>query len=94
MILGQEQLALAGVGTEWVMGLLDTVRFADLDPYNHVNNKVYHTWFENLRVSYMAQSGFYFFHPERSQRQSVICISILIYCKTRRMRSTRITQMK
>jgi len=60
MILDQEQLELAGVGEEWVMGLLDTVRFSDLDPYNHVNNKIYHTWFENLRVSYMAESGFDF----------------------------------
>ena len=60
MILDQEQLELAGVGEEWVMGLLDTVRFSDLDPYNHVNNKIYHTWFENLRVSYMMQSGFDF----------------------------------
>lgn len=64
MILDQEQLELAGVGEEWVMGLLDTVRFADLDPYNHVNNKIYHTWFENLRVSYMAQSGFDFSNIE------------------------------
>lgn len=64
MILDQDQLAQAGVGAEWVMGLLDTVRFADLDPYNHVNNKIYHTWFENLRVSYMAQSGFDFSNIE------------------------------
>jgi acyl-CoA thioester hydrolase len=60
MLLNQEQLELAGVGEEWIMGLLDTVRFADLDPYNHVNNKIYHTWFENLRVSYLANSGFDF----------------------------------
>tara|TARA_R110002096_G_scaffold377058_1_gene570911 strand:+ start:5815 stop:6267 length:453 start_codon:yes stop_codon:yes gene_type:complete len=60
MILDHEQLADAGIQGDWVMGLLDFVRYADLDSYNHVNNKVYHAWFENLRVCYLAQSGFDF----------------------------------
>ena len=60
MILVREQLADVGVSGDWVMGLLDFVRYSDLDNYNHVNNKVYHAWFENLRVCYLQESGFDF----------------------------------
>jgi len=57
MILNQEQLLQAGIVGDWVMGQLDFVQYGDLDAYNHVNNKVYHAWFENIRVSYLSQSG-------------------------------------
>lgn len=60
MILDREQLAEAGIEGKWVMGLLDFVRYSDLDSYNHVNNKVYHAWFENLRVCYLTESAFDF----------------------------------
>ena len=42
------------------MGLHDFVRYSDLDTYDHVNNKIYHTWFENLRIIYLTRSGFDF----------------------------------
>jgi acyl-CoA thioester hydrolase len=35
----------------------DNVRFADLDPNQHVNNAVYATYFETGRVSLMKDSG-------------------------------------
>lgn len=62
-MLNQEQLQAAGIEGDWVVGLPDFVRYSDLDSYNHVNNKIYHAWFENLRVIYLAQSGFDFKDP-------------------------------
>lgn len=32
-------------------------RFRDLDPYNHVNNAVYLTYFEEARVAFMTHIG-------------------------------------
>jgi acyl-CoA thioester hydrolase len=38
--------------------LTDNVRFADLDPNQHVNNAVYATYFETGRVTLMKDRGF------------------------------------
>ena len=38
--------------------LTDNVRFADLDPNNHVNNAVYATYFETGRVTLMKDTSF------------------------------------
>jgi len=38
--------------------LSDNVRFADLDPNQHVNNAVYATYFETGRVSLMKDSSY------------------------------------
>ena len=38
--------------------LTDNVRFADLDPNQHVNNAVYATYFETGRVTLMKDPGF------------------------------------
>ena len=38
--------------------LSDNVRFADLDPNQHVNNAVYATYFETGRVSLMMDSSY------------------------------------
>ena len=38
--------------------LSDNVRFADLDPNQHVNNAVYATYFETGRVTLMKDRGF------------------------------------
>ena len=35
-----------------------TVRFADLDPYDHVNHARYLTYFESARVEMLSQLGF------------------------------------
>ena len=51
--LDKDQLAEMGIEGGWVLGLPDFVRYGDLDTYNHVNNKVYMAWFENLRMLYM-----------------------------------------
>lgn len=32
-------------------------RFRDLDPYNHVNNAVYLTYFEEARIAFVTQLG-------------------------------------
>ena len=43
--------------------LSDNVRFADLDPNQHVNNAVYATYFETGRVTLMKDRG-YWLMPE------------------------------
>jgi acyl-CoA thioester hydrolase len=55
--LDKDQLAHMGIEGGWVLGLPDFVRYGDLDTYNHVNNKVYMAWFENLRTLYMQGLG-------------------------------------
>ncbi|GLQ34544.1 thioesterase [Amylibacter marinus] len=59
MILSAAQVTEAGVQGGWAMGLAGTVHYSDLDAYNHVNNKIYHTWFENLRVCYVQGFGLF-----------------------------------
>lgn len=53
----KNQIAAAGIKGDWVLALPDFVKYGDLDAYNHVNNKVYHAWFENLRVIYFREMG-------------------------------------
>lgn len=55
--LNKDQITDLGIKGGWILGLPDFVRFGDLDTYNHVNNKVYHAWFENLRMLYMSDLG-------------------------------------
>lgn len=43
------------------------VRFRDLDAYNHVNNAVYLTYFEEARIAFITAIGMRgLFSPERS----------------------------
>lgn len=39
------------------LAMADQVRFSELDVLNHVNNAVYMTWFERLRVRYTQDWG-------------------------------------
>ena len=55
--LNKDQIAALGIEGGWTMGLPDFVRYGDLDTLNHVNNKVYHAWFENIRVLYIRGLG-------------------------------------
>jgi acyl-CoA thioester hydrolase len=56
-ILDKAAITELGIEGGWVIGLRDFVRYGDLDTLNHVNNKVYHAWFENLRVLYITALG-------------------------------------
>jgi len=53
-LTAQEQLDF-GLDSPQPLALADKVRFAELDPLNHVNNKAYMEWFETLRVTYFDQ---------------------------------------
>ncbi|MEM7241755.1 MAG: thioesterase family protein [Pseudomonadota bacterium] len=52
MILDRAALEAKGV-KGWALGFEDTVRYRDLDTYNHVNNVVFHSWFEDIRVMFL-----------------------------------------
>lgn len=69
-LLNKDQIAELGIEGGWTFGLSDFVRYGDLDSYNHVNNKVYHAWFENLRVLYLLNLGIEF--DEESQIKPVV----------------------
>ncbi len=60
MIWDKNKILASGIKGDWVLGIHDFVRYSDLDTYDHVNNKIYHTWFENLRIIYLMRSGFNF----------------------------------
>lgn len=55
--LNKDQIAELGIEGGWTCGLADFVRYGDLDTLNHVNNKVYHAWFEDIRVLYIRGLG-------------------------------------
>ena len=51
MILDRAALEVRGI-EGWAFGFEDVVRYRDLDTYNHVNNVVHHSWFEDIRVMF------------------------------------------
>ena len=55
--LTPKQQRTAGLSSPWSLVMADKVRFAELDPLNHVNNVAYLTWFESARVAYFKQIG-------------------------------------
>lgn len=46
-----------GINPPQPLAMADQVRFSELDALNHVNNAVYMTWFERLRVKYTQLWG-------------------------------------
>lgn len=55
--LNHDQQRALGVTEPWPLALADRVRFAELDPLNHVNNVAYLIWFETARVAYFKRVG-------------------------------------
>lgn len=55
--LSAAQQKTVGLKGTWTLVTADKVRFAELDPLNHVNNVAYLTWFENARVAYFKHIG-------------------------------------
>lgn len=68
-----EQLRSSGVPEPWTFGLMDRVRFGELDVLAHVNNAVYLRWFENLRISYFRTYGD---EMERGTRPKIVLRNI------------------
>ncbi len=56
-LLDRDRMNAFGVPEGWPFGLLDRVRFSEIDALSHVNHTAYLRWFENLRVSYMRERG-------------------------------------
>lgn len=55
--LTMDEMAAFGCTGHWPFGMADRVHFHELDALNHVNNMVYFSWFENIRVRYMQHRG-------------------------------------
>lgn len=53
--LTPDEQRAAGLDSIKTLALADKVRYAELDPLNHVNNKAYMGWFETLRVEHFYQ---------------------------------------
>lgn len=53
----QPELATHGISDDWPLGVAGRVRYAELDPVNHVNNTTYFRWFEAIRIDYMRLWG-------------------------------------
>lgn len=50
--LDPETQRSAGIDPPQTLAVADRVRYGELDPLNHVNNKAYFGWFETMRVEY------------------------------------------
>ena len=70
--LSPAQQVSAGVDTPWPLALADKVRFAELDPLNHVNNVAYLTWFESARVAYFKHIGLSTYKDDAHEPRIVI----------------------
>jgi len=61
-------LRAAGIPEPWAYGIQDRVRFGELDVLSHVNNAVYLSWFETLRVGQFRDVIW----PQVKQRQGIV----------------------
>ncbi|MEM8977912.1 MAG: thioesterase family protein [Pseudomonadota bacterium] len=55
--LSTAQLREAQIPEPWTFGMMDRVRFGELDVLGHVNNTAYLRWFENFRIHYFRDYG-------------------------------------
>ena len=56
----------------WPFGLIDRVRFYEIDALNHVNNVAYLRWFEILRVRYFIEYGLSSYSSVDAEPQLVV----------------------
>lgn len=70
--LSPEQQRSAGITSVWPWAMADKVRFAELDPLNHVNNVAYLTWFESARVTYFKNIGLTTYEAPATEPRIVI----------------------
>ncbi|WP_425046348.1 acyl-CoA thioesterase [Primorskyibacter sp. S87] len=66
--LSPEQQRALGITSPQPLAMADRVRFAELDPLNHVNNKAYMEWFETSRVIYWDSFCAGFFENDQPPR--------------------------
>ncbi|WP_299785468.1 acyl-CoA thioesterase [uncultured Marivita sp.] len=70
--LSPDQQRTFGVTDPWPLAIADRVRFAELDPLNHVNNVAYLTWFESARVAYFKHVGISSYEDDAVEPRIVI----------------------
>jgi len=55
--LSPDDLRALDIPEPWRFGVMDRVRFGELDILGHVNNAAYLRWFENFRIHYFRDYG-------------------------------------
>jgi acyl-CoA thioester hydrolase len=70
--LSHDQQRSFGVPDPWPLAIADRVRFAELDPLNHVNNVAYLIWFESARVTYFKHVGISTYEDDAAEPRIVI----------------------
>lgn len=86
--LGAEAQQDFGIDPVQPLAMADRVRYAELDPLNHVNNAVYMAWFEKLRIRYAQDWGLsdYGNHgPNSSNPRIVVAHGTIRYLQEMRM---------
>lgn len=53
--LGPDEQRAFGLAEPQTLAIADRVRFSEIDPNHHVNNKAYMSWFETVRVRYFDE---------------------------------------
>ncbi len=97
--LPPNEMAPYGAEGHWPFGYVDKVRFHELDPLQHVNNKVYFSWFETIRIRYLDALGLYGTDPTLPRivvksvssdfrREMVLGEDYLVTARTASFRST------
>ncbi|MGR3486238.1 MAG: acyl-CoA thioesterase [Paracoccaceae bacterium] len=63
-ILRTDGLRAHGIGAPWTFGLVDRVRFAELDALGHVGHTAYLRWFESYRIAHLRDRGVTDYGPD------------------------------
>ena len=95
--LSAENMAQLGL-PDWPFGVMDKVRFSEIDALNHVNNAVYASWLEFTRIAYIMEYGLSSMHRQPPDPEIVVRRQVVDYLKpvfngevyTVAMRTTRI----
>jgi acyl-CoA thioester hydrolase len=67
LLTPEEQIA-QGLSAPQPLAMADKVRYGELDPLNHVNNKSYMGWFESVRVEYFRRFLLPLYHGQPAPR--------------------------
>ena len=89
--LSPEQQRHAGLSEPQPLAMADKVRFSELDVLNHVNNAVYMSWFESLRIQYTQIWGISTYDDNADNPRIVVHSGSIRYLQELRMGEVYIT---
>ena len=92
--LTPQQQKSVGLDATWTFAIADKVRFAELDPLNHVYNVAYLTWFESARVAYFQHIGLSQYKDSKREPRIVIRRGIVAWLQEMRAEEVYVVASK